>query len=38
VATSPAYYGGRRPSMVRLPDGRRVLTDAGRERARHRGL
>ena len=31
------FYGGRSPSMVRLPDGRRILTDAGHDRARRRG-
>jgi hypothetical protein len=30
------FFGGRRPSMVRV-DGRRELTEAGWERARRRG-
>jgi hypothetical protein len=28
------FFGGRAPSMVRLPDDRRVLTEAGWRRAR----
>lgn len=28
------FFGGRRPSMVRLPDGRRVVTPDGWGRAR----
>ena len=27
------FFGGRKPSMVRLPDGRRALTADGRRRA-----
>lgn len=32
------FFGGREPSMVQLPDGRRRITAAGRRRARQLGL